>query len=1268
MQYNKFSCFIIGEGTLPIQCAEILLSRGHEIYGVISPDALLKNWAEEKNIPHTKPTDSLTLVAFLSQRPFDYLFSIVNYIVLPEALDLPCHWDINYSTYNVDQSAYNKILELPRRWAINYHDAPLPRYAGFHATSWAIMQRETTHGVTWHVMTQQIDAGDILKQYPIDISSNETALTLNAKCYDAAITSFAELVEGLAYGRVSTYQQNRNEHAYFPFYKSPPAGCALSWSQSAQDIDAFVRALEFGPYPNPLGLPKLTIGKDFVIVSKLDVLDSLSGAPPGTLTGIADNSLTISTTTNQVALRKLLTIDGQPLPVSEAVARFGLYEGYKFEGPGQELTTRLTASDAFICKHEAFWVERLATLQPLTLPYYAVPTAPQDTAAYQGSVQYMSLPVPIPVEINTFLAIQHPTWRMDDFLLAAFVAYLVRLGGVNYFDIGFRAVELPPEGRKRYDLAGLEGFFASHVPLRLDINPAWCFEQVYEATRARVKLAKQHYTYARDIVVRYPKLGSTTEPPDKYVWPVIVEQVEKLDNYQPTPNSQFVMVISNDAPSTCRWVYDPKLFDEDSVNSMLHQFITLLHGIVTANAEQPLMALPLLTEAERYQLLVTWNDTAIDYSKEVCLHQLFEAQVERTPQTIAVVFDPHPQDAFSGNGGSREEYLTYRELNRRANQLAHYLRRLGVGPETFVGICVERSLEMVVGLLGILKAGGAYVPLDPAYPKERLAFMVEDAQSPVLLTQQALVEGLPKYGGRVVCLDTAWGTIASESDENPRGEVTPDSLAYVIYTSGSTGRPKGVMIPHCAICNHMLWMQRTFPLTETDAVLQKTPFSFDASVWEFYAPLLAGARLIMARPDGHKDVDYLIKVVVEQQVTTLQLVPSLLRLLLQEQAFETCDCLKRVFCGGEALSADLIERFYARLPANLYNLYGPTEATIDATFWACELEGNQQIVPIGRPIANMQAYILDPHLHPAPVGVPGELYLGGVDLARGYLNRPDLTAEKFIPDPFNLEAAPLQVRTGSSQVGDRLYKTGDLARYLPDGNIEFLGRIDHQVKVRGFRIELGEIETILREHPAVRETVVVAWEDGSGDIILRRDERLVAYLVPQKQMALFISELRSYLEEKLPDYMIPSTFVSLDALPLTPNGKVDRQALPAPDWTRPDLEGAFVAPRTPPEKVLAEIWAEALGLVRVGVYDDFFELGGNSLLATQIISRVRDVFQAQISLRSFFEASTIAELALLIGEIFIDEIEKLAEDEVQHLLQNVSQQVDTSVPSSDEVA
>jgi amino acid adenylation domain-containing protein len=825
--------------------------------------------------------------------------------------------------------------------------------------------------------------------------------------------------------------------------------------------------------------------------------------------------------------------------------------------------------------------------------------------------------MPIPVEVGNFLATQYPTGCWSDFLLAAFVIYLARSSGINCFDVGFRPLEL------RRDLIDLAGFFASYVPLHIDLNPHWSFEQVYEAIQAQVELVKQRSTYARDVGARYPEFEAAYELPGQHSWPVAVEQVEDLADYEAGFGCELMLVIPKDeANSACRWVYDPNLFDEHSIKRMCRQFTTLLQGIITANVEQPLMALTLLTEVEQHQVLVEWNDTGVDFPPDQGLHQLFEAQVERTPEAVAVVFEG--------------EQLTYQALNRRANQLAHYLQRSGVGPETPVGICMERSLEMVIALFGVLKAGGAYVPLDPAYPQERLAFMVTDAQSPVLLAQRALANRLSGFEGQVICLDTEGDPIAGERDENPTCGATSDNAAYVIYTSGSTGKPKGVVISHRAICNHMHWLQMTFPLTETDTVLQKTPFSFDASVWEFYAPLLAGGRLVMARPGGHQDGSYLVKTIVEQQVTILQLVPSLLKLLLQEPAFETCDSLKRVFCGGEVLRVELVERFFDYLTTELINLYGPTEATIDATFWTCERQHSQQNVPIGRPIANMQAYILDSHLNPVPVGIPGELCLAGTGLARGYLNRPGLTAEKFVPNPF------------SRKPGERLYKTGDQARYLPDGSIEFLGRLDHQVKVRGYRIELGEIETTLRGHPVVRETVVLARQDVSGN--RGEDKQLVAYLVPRRQPVPSVSELRHYLAEKLPDYMIPATFITLDALPLTPNGKVDRRALPVPGRTRPRLAGTLVAPRNPAEEALADIWADVLGLESVGIHDNFFELGGHSLLATRVASRIRDAFQVKILLAGLFEAPTIAALALLVEEMLIAEIEGLADDEVQHLL------------------
>jgi amino acid adenylation domain-containing protein/non-ribosomal peptide synthase protein (TIGR01720 family) len=512
--------------------------------------------------------------------------------------------------------------------------------------------------------------------------------------------------------------------------------------------------------------------------------------------------------------------------------------------------------------------------------------------------------------------------------------------------------------------------------------------------------------------------------------------------------------------------YSTDLFSEETVARMMGHFRTLLEGIV-ADPDRHISELPLISEDERRQLLIDWNDTEVDYPRDGCLHQLVEAQVERTPDAIALVF--------------RQEQLTYRELNRRANQLAHYLQSLGVGPESLVAICIERSLEMVVGLLGILKAGGAYLPLDPYYPKERLAFLLADAKPPVLLTQERFLDVLPLSRVQTLCLDAEWGMVAGFSDSNAATEVNSENLAYVMYTSGSTGHPKGVMVEHKAICNHLLWMQTVCPLSKTDRVPQKYSFSFDASVWEIFGLLLAGARSIIAEPGEHFDISRFIELLAQHEITVLDVVPSMLHVLLEDYQFLACGSLRRVTCGGEALSIELQERFFANMSAELYNVYGPTEATIGATAWRCRGAYSNTIVPIGRPISNTRVYLLDWDLNPVPIGVPGELHVGGDGLARGYLNRPELTAEKFIRNPFSSDRAA------------RLYKTGDLGRFLPDGNIEYLGRLDHQVKIRGIRIELGEIEAALQHHSSVNACAVAAREDEGGQA------RLVAYVVPNPE-------------------------------------------------------------------------------------------------------------------------------------------------------------------------
>ncbi|MCA1994498.1 MAG: amino acid adenylation domain-containing protein, partial [Coleofasciculus sp. S288] len=482
----------------------------------------------------------------------------------------------------------------------------------------------------------------------------------------------------------------------------------------------------------------------------------------------------------------------------------------------------------------------------------------------------------------------------------------------------------------------------------------------------------------------------------------------KIQNFRSIEKNNYPLTVTvvQALELELRISYNCSRFDVTTISRMLGHFQTLLQGMVS-NPGMSLKDLPLLTEPEKHQLLREWNDTQADYPKDACIHQLFEAQVEKTPDAVTVVFEG--------------QQLTYHQLNQRANQLAHHLQSLGVKAEVLVGICVERSLEMVVGLLGILKAGGAYVPLDPNYPQERLSYMLADSGVEVLLTQRSLLASLPEHQAQMVCLDTDWGAIEQQSQENLDVEVSSDNLAYVIYTSGSTGQPKGVMNTHQGIHNRLLWMQQTYQLTSSDRVVQKTPFSFDVSVWEFFWPLLTGARIVVALPEGHKDSTYLVNLISQQQITTIHFVPSMLQVFLQEPNLENCSCLKRVFCSGEALPFELTQRFFSKLECELHNLYGPTEAAIDVTFWQCQPQDNLQIVPIGRPIANTQIYILDKHLQPIPLGVAGELYIGGDGLARGYLNRPELTQEKFIPNPFD------------NSLSECLYKTGDLARYLSDG-------------------------------------------------------------------------------------------------------------------------------------------------------------------------------------------------------------------------------------------
>nr|QDF82259.1 non-ribosomal peptide synthetase [Pseudomonas sp.] len=786
-------------------------------------------------------------------------------------------------------------------------------------------------------------------------------------------------------------------------------------------------------------------------------------------------------------------------------------------------------------------------------------------------------------------------------LMSAWAMLLSRLSGQAEVVIGS-----PVANRTRAEIEGLIGMFVNTLALRIDTSG----ELSVEALLARVKAQTLHAQAHQDLP--FEQVVEITRPVRSLAHSPLFQTLLSWDGLEspalalgeltlegvaePSHFAKFDLSLSlSESNGIIRGSleYATALFDQSTVERFVGYFQRLLQAMV-ANDQALLEQAPLLAPEEQQRLLVEFNATAVDYNLEQTIHGLFEAQVVRSPLAPAVIAGEQP--------------LSYAELNARANQLARHLRELGVGPDSRVAICVERGLDMVVGLLAILKAGGGYVPLDPAYPLERLAYMLEDSAPLAVLVQGSTRLLLGDVGVPVIDLDLPhWQSLPT--DNLAITELAPQHTAYVIYTSGSTGQPKGVINEHCGVVNRLLWMQDAYQLTAADTVLQKTPFSFDVSVWEFFWPLMTGARLVMARPEGHKDPLYLSEIIEREKITTLHFVPSMLDVFLAHADTTRCSSLRQVMCSGEALPGSVVRRFKQQLPSSqLHNLYGPTEAAVDVTAWNCAgpVENTPDNTPIGKPIANTRMYILDAQQQPVPQGVVGELYIGGVQVARGYLNRPELNAERFLTDPF--------------QANGRMYRTGDVARYLPDGNIEYLGRNDDQVKIRGLRIELGEIQARLTQIDGIQEAAVLAREDVPGD------KRLVAYYTGA---ALEIETLRSLLLENLPDYMVPAVFVHLEALPLSPNGKLDRKALPAPDLTALTAR-EYEAPVGEVEIVLAQLWAELLKVERVGRHDHFFELGGHSLLAVNLVAKMR---RAGLSadIRVLFNQPTLAALAAAVG-------------------------------------
>ncbi len=1173
IENKHFSCVLIGWESLLIECAKLLTANGHKICGIISSSKLVKKWAEKQNIPYETSLEKSK--QFLFERSFDYLFSIYNLEIIPE-----------------------EILTLPTKHSINCHNALLPKYSGLHAPSWAIFHGEKQHGITWHLMTSEIDSGDILKQVSFDIANDETAFTLSIKCYEAVISSFQNLIDHLASEKITLTPQNLAERTFFYGYQKPLPGCIISWELKAEQIDRLVRALTFGTIPNSLGLPKLYIGGQFWLFKKIKIEKQSSKLPSGTIVAIENNYLRITTITDDIIFYDLSTIKGESVSVIKLLDKYNIKIGEGLPDIDEQVKKRLLELENKLFKHEKFWVEQILNLQDIQATFVN-----QKADCTINTSQIKEQEWLIPDEIITFINNHPQKWKQDSFLLVVFVTYLARICQTDNFDIGIRINSLTQK------LTDLESLFSLDLPLKIKLKN-YSFDEFFSRIQKQVKSIEKQQTFSRDMVLRYPEISKQKNLKSQLKLDIVVQITEQL-NHQNTLefNNPLTFVISKQKQK-CKFIYDETKINNTTINWLLNN-LTIFSQNIVSNSSQFINKISLLSKQQLNQILREGNQTTKDYLKNKSIHQLFEEQVFQTPNNLAVVFE--------------DKKLTYQELNEKANQLAHYLQKLGVKPETLVGICIERSLEMIIGIFGILKAGGAYIPIDPNYPTKRKKLLLEEANFPLVLTQANVLNQLKGIETKIICLDEEWEVISSENIDNPKNDLKLSHLAYVIYTSGSTGKPKGVMIEHKSLSYFAQTIITECSIHSSDRLLQFANITFDAAVEEIFPCLICGATLILRTEEMLRNIRYFVQQAEDWQLTVLDLPTAYWHLLvteLAERKFILPEFLRLVIIGGEKAITNKFNLWLNIVgdQITLINTYGPTETTVTATIYQVFSQKRLSEIPLGYPLPYVQTYILDQYLQLLPIGTIGEIYIGGDGVARGYLNREQLTAEKFIPNPFG---------------EGKLYKTGDLARYLPDGNIEFIGRIDNQVKIRGFRIELGEIETTLNQHPQIKETVVIAKENAQGD------KYLVAYLITKEEIS--VKEIRQFLSKNLPDYMIPAAFVFLDSFPLNPNGKIDRKALPEPDFelTR---ENEFIPPRNSTELTLVNIWQQVLKIEKIGINDNFFELGGHSLLATQIISRIRNNFQIELALRYLFQEPTIAQLAELIDNLCWTQLNQISLD------------------------
>ncbi len=962
---TQLHCSLVGESALLIRCAGQLLDRGHTLHSLVTCTETVIQWAQAHGFPVIHPLDDLA--SMLGTQPFDYLFSVANQTIIPR-----------------------EVLLLPRLGAIHYHDGPLPAYAGLHVTSWALINREKTYGITWRRLVDKLDSGAVLKQRLFEVAADETAYTLNAKCQDAGVAAFGELIDELASGQMVEIDPHLAEQTRYKKFERPPAAQIIRWDQTAEAIEALVRALDFGDTPNPLGLPKLRVGGYMALVRRAEISPSLLNTSPGTVVALDEQGITLATAAGDIAIRALLSADGQPLALRDFARAAQLEVGSVVETLDAATADDLTAYHRAIVRHEAFWLSRLASLTPAVPPYLD-----RNSAA----VTPLMLELP-----RALLHVVGGEVSAQDVLIAAFAGYLARLSGRYHFDLGWRVQDEPGD---------FDNLYSRYVPLRVDLKATSGGLAVLTEVLETLATIKVCHTYPRDLVARYPELRPLIGGAR---YPVIVDYAASPADYVLPAGSALALLLTAEG--------DCFVYQGVDGQRLTRSFQIFMENLVKGLSE-PLGLLPLLTAEDLRRLFIEWNDTDAPVPAG-CLHDQIEQQAARTPDAVAVVFE--------------EIQITYEELNQRANQLARHLHGLGVRPDVPVGLCIERSVDMVVALLGILKAGGAYVPLDRTRTPEHIGFILRDCEIPVLVTQSHLMSHLPESAAQVVCIDTHWPAISAHDDTHFDSGVLPENLSYIHYTTDPVNLPHGVQVEHRNVVNFFTGMDQHVQHDPPGVWLALTGLASDVSVLELLWTLARGFKVVIAHDrtpeadspnEGQPDS---FAILVERHgVTHLQCTPAAAaRFLEQAENASALGYLRQILVGGELFPASLAQALRTRMSGEILNLYGSTEATIWSSAYL--LDGLSECIPIGRPIANTVIYLLDAWMQPVPAGLPGELFIGGQGVARGYLNRPDLNADRFVADPFGKERDA------------RLYRTGDVARYLPDGTLEWVGRVDPQTR------------------------------------------------------------------------------------------------------------------------------------------------------------------------------------------------------------------------------